>query len=277
MMRSTLLLVPGALCALAVAAAADDPPPPAKEPAAAAEKPEPADTAKPSEKPEPADESEPASEPETVNIGDGSMRFTVDTRQAPDLEPWVKEKLIPVIQEWYPKIVEMLPGADFKAPTTFAVVFDNEYKGVAATMGTAVVCNPEWYRKELKREALGSVVHELVHVVQQYGRRRVPGWLTEGVADYIRWYLYEPESKGCEISPNAAARVRHDQSYRVSANFLNWVVTHHDPELIRELNAALREGRYAPDFWSQRTEKSLETLATDWKSSLAQPTPSAPQ
>lgn len=50
-----------------------------------------------------------------------------------------------------------------------------------------------------------------------------------------------------------------------------WVVTHHDPELIRELNAALREGRYAADFWSQRTQKSLETLAADWKASLAPP------
>jgi hypothetical protein len=204
-----------------------------------------------------------------VTIGDGPWRFSVDSTQAEDLTPWVQEKLIPVLKEWYPKIVELLPGKDFEAPRSFAVVFDPKYTGVAATMGTNVVCNPEWYRKELKREALGSVVHELVHVVQQYGRRRVPVWLTEGVADYIRWYLYEPESKGCEIPPGAADRVRHDQSYRVSANFLNWVVTNHDKDLVRELNAALREGRYAPAFWEERTKKSLDSLATEWKASLA--------
>lgn len=208
---------------------------------------------------------------EEVVIGDGSYRFSVDTSQAADLAPWAKEKLIPVIKTWYPKIVEMLPGKDFKAPSTFSIVFDPKYTGVAATMGTTVVCNPAWYRKELDREGLGSVVHELVHVVQQYGRRRVPGWLTEGVADYIRWYLYEPESKGCEISPEAAARVRHDQSYRVSANFLNWVITHHDKELVKELNAALREGRYAPEFWPQRTKLELAALADDWKRALAAP------
>ncbi len=214
---------------------------------------------------------ESAEKVELVTIGDGPYRFTVDTTQAPDLEEWTKESLIPVIKEWYPKIVEMLPGKDYKAPETFRIKFDTSYKGVAATMGTLVVCDPTWYRRELKREALGSVVHELVHVVQQYGRQRVPGWLTEGVADYIRWYLYEPESKGCEIKPDAAERVRHNQSYRVSANFLNWVVSAHDKELIPELNAALREGRYAPDFWNQRTRKDLETLAADWKKFLADP------
>lgn len=206
---------------------------------------------------------------EEVVIGEGAYRFRVDTTQAADLSPWAKEKLIPVIRTWYPKIVEMLPGKDYQAPTSFSIVFDPKYTGVAATMGTTVVCNPSWYRKELEREGLGSVVHELVHVVQQYGRRRVPGWLTEGVADYIRWYLYEPESKGCEISPGAAERVRHDQSYRVSANFLHWVITHHDKELVKELNAALREGRYSPELWPERTKLELEALAADWKRALA--------
>ena len=217
---------------------------------------------------EPAAGSPPAGGLEAVVIGEGEYRFSVDTRQAPDLAPWVQGKLIPVIREWYPKIVEMLPGTDFEAPRSFSVVFDPKYTGVAATTGALVVCNPDWYRKELDREGLGSVVHELVHVVQQYGRRRVPGWLTEGVADYIRWYLYEPESRGCEIPPAAADRVRHDQSYRVSANFLNWVVGQHDKDLLRELNAALREGRYAPPFWEERTKMGLEALAAEWKTSL---------
>jgi len=209
--------------------------------------------------------------PETVLIGDGRYRFSVDTSKAPDLAPCVKDALVPVLKEWYPKIVELLPGNDFEAPRSFSIVFDPKYTGVAATTGTLIVCNPEWYRKELKREALGSVVHELVHVVQQYGRRRVPGWLTEGVADYIRWYLYEPESKGCEIPPSAADRVRHDQSYRVSANFLSWVVTHHDKELIPKLNAALREGAYAPEIWKTRTGQDIEALAAGWKKFLAAP------
>lgn len=206
--------------------------------------------------------------PESILIGDGKFRFSVDTSKAPDLAPWVNDALIPVLKEWYPKIVALLPGKDYEAPRSFSIVFDPAYTGVAATTGTLVVCNPEWYRKELKGEARGSVVHELVHVVQQYGRRRAPGWLTEGIADYIRWYLYEPESKGCEIPPGAADRVRHDQSYRVSANFLNWVVTHHDKDLVRELNAALREGRYNPMLWVERTQMDLPSLEIAWRKNI---------
>ncbi len=259
-MRLTILT---SILVLSLAAIAQDKPadypPAAKPPENAGEKP-----------------AEKAAEPpagalESVVIGEGekTVRFTVDTAQAPDLAGWTKEQLIPVIKEWYPKIVEMLPGKDFKAPGSFSIVFDNKYEGVAATMGTRVVCNPAWYRTELKREALGSVVHELVHVVQQYGGRRgVPVWITEGLADYIRWYLYEPQSKGCEIPAHAAGRVKHDMSYRISANFLNWVIAHHDKDFLREMNAALREGRYSPALWTERTKKDLETLGADWKKFL---------
>ena len=69
------------------------------------------------------------------------------------------------------------------------------------------VRNKKWFRANLQGEAIGSVVHELVHVVQEYGRARrenpeatrSPGWLVEGLADYIRWFLYEPQSHGADL------------------------------------------------------------------------------
>jgi hypothetical protein len=148
-------------------------------------------------------------------------------------------------------------------------------------MGNRIEGSPPWYRGQLKGEAIGSMVHELVHVVQQYGRarrpgaERPPGWLTEGIPDYIRWYLYEPQSKGCEISPKRAATARHDASYRVSANFLNFVITKYDKNLIQELNAALREGRYDAELWKKRTNHTVEELADEWKKSLEAGTPPA--
>ena len=27
-----------------------------------------------------------------------------------------------------------------------------------------------------------------------------PGWLTEGIPDYIRWFLYEPQSHGADVT-----------------------------------------------------------------------------
>jgi hypothetical protein len=211
---------------------------------------------------------------EAVEIEGGPYRFTVDTTDAPDLTEWAKKDLIPVLKKWYPLIVNMMPSEGFDAPRTFSVTFTDSYRGVAATAGNRIECSPSWYRQNLKTEAIGSIVHELVHVVQQYGRARraggtrPPGWLVEGVPDYIRWYLYEPESHGADISPRNAARARYDASYRVSANFINWVITKYDKDLIKELNIVLREGRYTPEIWKERTGKPIEELADEWKKSV---------
>jgi Peptidase of plants and bacteria len=210
---------------------------------------------------------------ESVEIAQSEYRFTVDTTEAPDLTEWAHGQLIPVMQKWYPLIVGMLPSEGYTAPKTFSITFTERYKGVAATGGNRIECNPAWYRTQLKGEALGSLVHELVHVAQSYRRGRPPGWLVEGIPDYIRWYLYEPEAKGCEISPKRAASVKHDGSYRISANFLNFVIGKYDKDLIKELNAALREGRYDPALWKTRTERTVEELADEWRKSLGAGTP----
>ena len=132
-------------------------------------------------------------------------------------------------------------------------------RGVAGTSGNRVFCGGPWYRRNLKGEALGSIVHELVHVVQQYGRARLrnpdaartPVWVVEGIADYIRWFLYEPQTHGAEITRRNLARARFDASYRVSANFINWVTKTHDKDIVKKLNAAAREGRYSDELWKK--------------------------
>jgi hypothetical protein len=216
---------------------------------------------------------------ESVEIEGSQYRFTVETTEAPDLTEWARTELIPVMKTWYPKIASMLPSEGYTAPRTFSIIFTDAYRGVAATMGNRIECSPSWYRRNLKGEAIGSVVHELVHVVQQYrGRRgqgatRPPGWLIEGIPDYIRWFLYEPQTRGAEIRPENADRARYDASYRTSANFLNWVVTKYDKDLVPELNRALCEGRYEPEIWKTRTGKTVEELAEEWKAALKAPVP----
>jgi len=133
--------------------------------------------------------------------------------------------------------------------------------------------NSGWFRKELTREAIGSVVHEMVHVVQSYGgaRRqnpqavRTPNWLVEGIPDYIRWFLYEPETKGAEITARNLARAKYDASYRLTGNFLNWVTQRYDREIVRKLNVAAREGKYAETLWKDWTGKTLQELGEEWR------------
>ena len=212
---------------------------------------------------------------ESVGIPDSDFRFTVDTTEAPDLTGWAHRELVPVMTKWYPLIVAMLPGDGYTAPKNFSITFTEKYKGVAMTAGNRIEGNPAWYRTQLQGEALGSLVHELVHVAQGFRRVRPPGWLVEGIPDYIRWYLYEPESKGCEIPPKRAATARHDASYRVSANFLNFVIGKYDKDLVKDFNAAMREGRYDAELWKTRTTHTVEELAEEWRKSLAGTEPQA--
>ncbi len=204
---------------------------------------------------------------------DGKYEYILDATIAPDLLKWSEKELLPVIREWYPKIAEMLPSKGFEPAETILFEYREDMGGTPAyAAGNRVAMSAPWFRNELEREARGCVVHEMVHVVQDYGRARhtnrnpkpTPGWVTEGVADYVRWFLYEPESKGAELHAGNIGNARFDASYRTTANFINWVVETHEPELLRKLNAAAREGDYSPDLWKEWTGKSVDELGADW-------------
>ena len=208
---------------------------------------------------------------------EGGYRLTIDTTETPDLSDWARINLAPVVREWYPKIVAMLPSDGFEAPRSVTISFSGAMRGVAATGGTRIRCAAGWFRQNLQGEAKGAVVHELVHVVQHYGAAgrvnpaatRTPGWLVEGLADYIRWFLYEPQTHGADLTTTRAlSRARYDSGYRVSGNFLNWVVTKHDKDIVRQLNDAARQGIYTDDLWPKLTGHTLQDLDDQWKKDL---------
>jgi hypothetical protein len=126
---------------------------------------------------------------------------------------------------------------------------------------------------ELDREARGAVVHEMAHIVQNYGwgRRnnpnstRTPGWIVEGVPDYIRWFLYEPQTHGADITARNLSRAKYDGNYRISGNFIDWTVRKYDKDLVRKLNAASRAGNYKEDLWKEYTGKTVQELGDEWR------------
>lgn len=204
--------------------------------------------------------------------GEHSYKINFDSTAAPDLSAWIEKELVPVVKEWYPKIVEMLPSENFVAPTNVTIRFRETMNVPASASGNTINVNAAWFRNSLKGEARGSVVHELVHIAQQYrGRRnnpnatRTPGWITEGIPDYIRWFLYEPHTKGAEITERNLSRAKYDASYRITGNFLDWVVNKYDKEIIRKLNAAAREARYKDELFKEYTGKTLQELGDEWR------------
>lgn len=214
----------------------------------------------------------------TYQAPDRKYTYLVDSTVAPDLTEWAEKELMPKVYEWYPKIVDLLPSEGFKAHRTVVLEFRDDMGGTPAyAIGNKLAMSAPWFRSQLKGEAKGSVVHELTHIVQNYWWAReknpnpspTPGWITEGIPDYVRWFLYEPESKGAEITRGNFARANYDGSYRISANFIHWVIETHDKDFLRKLNTVAREGRYSDKIWKDCTGKSVEELGADWKAANA--------
>jgi hypothetical protein len=220
--------------------------------------------------------------PETLRIRFSSpgdrFEFTIDMTQAPELMNWTESELKPVLIEWYPRIVKMLPSDGFEAPDKVRLRYlpNAKMEGIPAyATGGMISMNAGWMAREKNGEARGAIVHEMVHVVQSYskgrgrsGRRmQTPGWIVEGIPDYVRWFLYEPQSGGAALSKSARTQARHDASYRVSANFIDWVLRKYDSDgtLLQKLNAAAREGRYSSELWKELTGDTEEALAAAWK------------
>jgi hypothetical protein len=202
-----------------------------------------------------------------LELSDGT-KIDFDAIDAPELQPWIDKRLKPVCAQWYPRIVAMLPSEGFEAPRSFGITF-TDMNGVAFCAGGHIQCSREWFTANLDGEAAGAVVHEMVHVVQQYGRgrrgNRNPGWLVEGLADYIRWFLYEPEDQRPRVNPE---RANYTDSYRTTGAFLDYVVREHDATAIEKLNAAMRRGEYREELWSELTGKTVDELWAEFVATL---------
>jgi hypothetical protein len=186
------------------------------------------------------------------------VKVTVDASQVPELQEWADQAKA-LCEEWYPKVSEFLATPGFAPPREMTIVFEKDKKGVADTSGNRIRVAADWIRKH--PEDTGMIVHELVHVVQGY-RNGGPGWLTEGIADYIRYFQYE--RKG--ITPRDLRRGSYKDGYRTAASFLAWTAQKHDKELIKKLHAAMRAGTGREELFKEWTGKDVETL---WKEYLA--------
>ena len=205
--------------------------------------------------------------------GPGGIQYSVDLTIAPDLVQWTEQQLMPVVYEWYPKMAAMMPSNAYAPPHAITMTFKDDMGGTPAyAMGNQLSLSLPFFRSQLQGEAKGCVIHEMAHIIQGYGRAAAtnphpsptPGWVVEGIADYVRWFLYEPQAKGAEITKQNVARAKYNDSYRTTANFINWVVQTYDKDFLRKINAANREGNYSEKIWQESTKKTSAELGQEW-------------
>ena len=141
-------------------------------------------------------------------------------------------------------------------------IIDPEYKGVAATGRGVARYSPKWLHDH--PEDIDVVTHEVMHVVQNYPRGAGPGWLTEGIADYVRYKFGVNNEAGKWSMPDYDTSHMYTKSYRITARFLAWLENNVRHTIVNELDASMRNKTYTPEIWKQLTGKTLDELWHDY-------------
>jgi hypothetical protein len=180
------------------------------------------------------------------------VKVTVDTTDAPDLGDWASQAKA-LVEKWHPIVAGLLPSDRFTPPSEVKIVF-KKMKGVAYTAGNTIVIAADWIHQH--PDDFGMVVHELTHVIQHYPENRGAGWLVEGIADYVRFYHYEPKTE-LRLRPRRAS---YRDGYRTTAIFLAWIEKSHGKDVLLKVNDSLRKGEYKDELFKSLTSKSLDDL-----------------
>lgn len=177
----------------------------------------------------------------------------------PNLDPNVRKNLISTYFEIYPTLVKT-----FNDKSTHDVLFvvDTAYKAVAEASGNRILFSAGYMKAH--PTDIDVVTHETMHIVQGYGYSAGPVWLTEGIADYVR-YKYGVDNVGSKWSlPAYNEKQSYTNSYRITARFFAWLEQNVKPGLIATLDQQLRAHQYTAQSWETLTGKTLDQLWADY-------------
>jgi hypothetical protein len=189
-------------------------------------------------------------------------KIEFDTKQLENLVKFTKEaERLAKIE--YPKTADVL-GIPRTGLADVKVIIDFNATGVAYADGKTIHVAAKY--ASAHPDDTGLVVHELCHVAQHYPKYD-PVWLVEGIADYVRWFAFEPLDKRPKIK-KAKADAR--ASYRTTGAFIDWTLRTYDNDIVKKLNKSLQESTYAEADWKTLTGKTLDELNEQWKASLSE-------
>ncbi len=184
------------------------------------------------------------------------VKVELDTSQVADNPGLVKwgEDAKAMIEEWHPRLSNLLASKGFTPPNEVRLVIRKSDKGIAHASGRTITVMSNWIEK--RPGDVGLVIHELTHVIQRY--RRTPMWVTEGIADYVRWAIYEGKPQGWFRCPKSDDGYK--QGYRVTAGFLLWLEAGPAPGIVNRLNRAARKAEYDDAIFEEASGRSLTAL-----------------
>ncbi len=188
-------------------------------------------------------------------------KVTVDSTAAPDLAEWGKRGG-ELMEQWYPIVWNLLGTRGAKPAHHIKVTFQLKQDAPAYATDGGIFVSVPWVRAH--PDDFGMMIHEMTHLIQAYpDSDTTPGWLVEGIADYIRWWRYEPEAP----RPRITEKNNYTDAYRVTAYFLAYLTHKYDHALVQKLDRAMKERQYTPSLFEASTGKALDILWTEFVAS----------
>ncbi|MEO6785087.1 MAG: basic secretory protein-like protein [Chthoniobacteraceae bacterium] len=168
------------------------------------------------------------------------------------------------VREWWPQVARLLATEHFVPPAALTLRFKPGLKAPAFRTTEGLTISTDWIAKH--PDDFGMIIHEMTHAIQDYkGVPKDAGWLVEGIADYIRYWYYEPEVPHRRVD---SAKASYRDGYSTTAAFLAWLIVKYDRRTVRQLDAALRAGKYSDAIFGQITGKALDPLWQEFAASL---------
>ena len=158
-------------------------------------------------------------------------QVVIDASQSPELAGWAQTNVRPLLEIWYPKIVDRLASPGYAPPATIKVRFIPGQTNPAQVLGNEIQVSPEHVKAH--REDLGMFIHEATHVV---GQHKQWGWMSEGLADWATNFMLR---KNEGVMPVNKSYV---EGYGEAAFLIQWIQQRYVPDFARILNIAKHEG-----------------------------------
>ncbi|XP_031481272.1 uncharacterized protein LOC116251255 [Nymphaea colorata] len=153
-------------------------------------------------------------------------------------------------------------GTGDRKPVNSVGLFVDDIGGVAFTSGNQIHLSARYiaaYSGDVRREITGVLYHEPTHVWQWDGKGQAPGWVIEGVADYVRLKAgFVPPQW---VKPGEGNNW--DERSDVTARFFDYCNGLKDG-FVAELNGKMKDG-YNGRFFADILGKSLNQLWSDYK------------
>lgn len=188
-------------------------------------------------------------------------KMVLNVSDFPESKKW-GETAIVVMRDWFGPITSLLATQDWKAPKELRLVIKKDLSVPAYASGGTITVNGKWITAH--PDDLGMVIHEMTHVIQSYpNSNKTPGWLVEGIADFTRWWRYEPEAPRPKLNYDTA---KYTDAYRTTAYFLAWLTHHKDARIVPALDRAMRRKEDPMPVFEQMTALTVDEL---WKEFIA--------